>query len=354
MSGNPIYAANLVDANTMRVLDDLGPAKGRTFSPVFNNPGTYSFRLPITSDAARLVSKRASGVILFHNGVAIWSGGVTRIAHSGVAGSTSVTATGWIEELDHRYVRKSEEQALTFPSPGTVGGLIGKALVDQANAQTDTDGATRPLRASFGIATDTQTRIRAYKQGDSYGASFKELSEVENGFDFDVDPLTRRIYIRPPDAYADLTSVQFGYGLPPHNLEDFDVEDGDPLANRVTAVGSNGVPIAVDDATAITAAGVMLEEWSSISDVNGDTVAAFANAELVYKRYGSTVYKLKPASFGDLPRPYSDFQWGDLGYLSIDCGAVQVRSHPVRIFAGQIDISDNGDEIISELQVALT
>ena len=74
----------------------------------------------------------------------------------------------------------------------------------------------------------------------------------------------------------------------------------------------------------------------------------------MYKRYGRVTYQITPKQFGDLPRPYDDFEWGDVGYLSVDKGAFKLSDQAVRIFAGTLNYDDNGNEIISELQLALS
>jgi hypothetical protein len=149
--------------------------------------------------------------------------------------------------------------------------------------------------------------------------------------------------------------VRFGWGVEPFNLDDaVETSDGTALFNRENVVTSGGVVVAADDNVAVARAGVMLEEWTSLSDVADSTIAgAFANAELVAKRYGLITYQLTPKAYGDLPRPYADFEWGDQGYLSASQGALQISGQPVRLFAGTISYSDQGDEILTELEVAL-
>jgi hypothetical protein len=354
MSANPTVVCDLVDADTMSNLADLRPASNRSFKPIFNGPGSFSFDLPIDCAAAYKVKKRKTGVMITRNGRKIWSGALTDIVRSAKAANVSVTATGWEEELEGRFVRKAEEAALTFAT-ATVGGLVGKGLIDVANAQQDSSLVTRPMRVSFGLASDTQTRVRSYKQGDNYGAQFKELVEIENGFDYSVDPATKRINTRAPTAYTTRVGVQFAFGMTPNNLDDAVQTDSGDVKNRISVVASNGAVYVADDATAIAEAGVMLEEWTSLSDVvdsTGAIPAAYANAELVYKRYGVVTYQLTPIQFGDFPRPYDDFEWGDVGYLSVDKDSFQLRKQAIRLFSAKIDWDDKGNEIISDLTVA--
>lgn len=354
MSLNPVTTFDLVNANDMSLIWTLSEATGRSFKPVFNGPGTFSFTVPLDSDPAYLIAKRSTGVLITRNDRPIWSGGITNIVRSAAANTLTATATGWLEEFHHRYVRKGEEAALTFTN--IVGGVIVSTLISTCNAQQDTAAIVRPLRISFGVNTDTQQRNRSYHVGDNYGASIRELSTIENGVDFSVDPITRRLDCRAPTEFFDREDVKFGYGMDPNNLADVvETSDGDNLFNRENVTTSSGIVTVADDQSAIERAGVMLEEWISLSDVSTTSIAAaYANAELVVKRYGMTTYQLTPASYGNLPRPYDDFEWGDKCYFSVDRGAMQIEDQAVRMFAGTINYSDEGDEIVSELEVAFS
>lgn len=354
MSANPITVPQLVDANTNTPIQGLDGARGRSFSPVFNGPGTYRFTLPLNDKAAGLVKKRRTGVLLTRNGRDIWSGGVTSAIKSAAANSLQVTATGWLEEFDKRYVRKDEEAALSFSS--VIGGEIIHALVDAVNAQQDTDGNVRPLRMTFGTASDTEPRTTRFQAGSAYGSSMMSMVTIEDGCDLQIDHLARTISTVPPDSFAIRSNVRFGYGIAPFNLSDaIETNDGESLFNRESVALANGNVVVADDQVGINDAGVMLEEWTSLSDENDPTIGlAFANAELVYKRFGIITYQITPKEFGDLPRPYDDFEWGDVGYLSVDKDSFQVRDQAIRLFAGTLTYDENGNETLSELQLALS
>jgi hypothetical protein len=354
VSANPTTLFDLVNANDMSLLYPLTHAYGRSLKPVFNGPGTFSFTLPLDAEEAYFVANRSTGAKITRNDQVIWSGGVTNIVKSAQANTMSVTATGWLEEFDHRYVRKSEEAALTFAS--AFDGLIAQALVNACNAQTDTFGIVRPVRVIFDDFSARTNRTRSYHVGDNYGASIRELTTIENGGDIKIDPVTRAMRFVANTEYADRPNVRFGYGTDPNNLADAnETSDGTNLFNRENAVTSAGIVASTDDREAIERAGVMLEEWVSLSDVSDVNIAAaYANSELVVKSHGLTTYQLTSAPFGDLPRPYDDFDWGDQAYFSVDKGAMQIEKQAVRIFAGTINYSDEGDEVLAEIEVAMS
>jgi hypothetical protein len=172
----------------------------------------------------------------------------------------------------------------------------------------------------------------------------QELVDVENGIDVRVDPVTRTISTFAPTAFADRTNTAFGYGVEPFNLANAPQnDDGSNTANRITAVGSNGIAVPADDAAAIAAEGIMREDWLSLSDVADPAIiGAYANAELIYRRYGQVTYDLAPLPYGDVPRLYDDFELGDKVYLSVDAGALRVDSQAIRVFSVTIDVDAQG------------
>lgn len=353
MSTNPDLQLSLTRSSDLtHQIDGLSTVLSRTYRPAFNKPGTFDISVPIMSDAARLIRKRATALVAVRNGRTVWSGACTRISHSGSSGTTSATFTGWLEEANQRYIRKDEEQDLIFT--GVAGGNIVGLLVAEMNAQQDTDGGVQPTHLGFRIAFDTQLRTRAYKVGASYGASISELVEVEDGIDIYVDPVTRLITTKDPAAYVDRKGVRFGYYAEPYNLSDLQIDDdGTTLFNRVNVTLSNGLVVPADDQQAIQSAGIMLEQWLSLSDISNPTTGAeYANGELVYSRYGTTTYTITPEQYGDMPRLHDDFELGDKVYLSADYGALQVADQAVRIFSAQVDYDQQGNEILSSIGLA--
>jgi hypothetical protein len=306
MSANPKIALELVVANTMVTLPaDLSRATSRNFKPIFNGAGSFSLQVPLASDAARIARERAHGLVFYRNDRPVWSGGLTSIVKSAAANTCSITATGWHEELEHRQIWKVNEAGLVFGTPGVTGGTIINAIIAAINSQTDSNGTTRPVRLSFGTATDTQLRTGSYKAGDVAWTKIKELIEIENGCDIVTDWLTKQISTRPPDQYRVRKGVQFGFGTDPNNLDDVEeTVDGTVVGNRQSVVAANGAVYAADDTDAIGEMGVMLEDWTSLSDVKDPTIAAaYANAQLVFKARGLKTYKLTPKKYGDIPGP---------------------------------------------------
>jgi azurin len=306
MSANPHWEVALARSSDLQEIDGLPYAF--SLSPIFNRPGSLSMTLPLDADVAYQVVKHSTCVTCQRNDQLRWSGEIVAVVKDPQAMTLSLTATGWLDILNHRFVRPEEEASLVFVDQ--VGGEIARSLLAVANAQTDTSGIVRPTRLTFGSAQDTQTRTRAYKRSQSFGAGVQELSDIENGFDIFVDPLTRAVTTRAPDAFQRRGDVIFEYGVNLANAPQTD--DGSSSANRINVVGSNGLVFAADDPAVIDAQGVMREDWLSVSDVSDETIiGAYANAELVYREHGTVSYDLKPLPYGDVPRLWDDFELGD-------------------------------------------
>jgi hypothetical protein len=353
MSDTPDISFELVDPSTMSPLrGNLNLADNRVFRPIFNGPGSFSCTVKLDSDVARLVRKRSTGVLFIRNDDPIWSGGVTSIQKTAGSNQCTITATGWLEELEHRQIWRVNEPSLQFAAPGVPGGQIIHAIIDAINSQEVPTGVPRPVRIMPGSVFDTQTRTGSYKQGDNAWQKINELIEIENGCEIRVNPTTMRLDTYPPDAFTVRESIQFGWGVDPHNLGDLDeVDDGSSQGNVQSVVASNGSVYTAYDEAAIYDAGVMLETWGSIPVLDSTIVEAFANAELAVHAYGKKTWRLSPKSFGDMPRPYDDFNWGDICFLSADQGALQIDHQAIRMQSATLTYDDKGHEVISDLQV---
>lgn len=350
MSENPTWEVALAYSSSMETIGPLQYAF--SFTPIFNRPGSLSMTLPLDDEIAYSVVKHATCIIAQRNDEVRWSGSIVSVNRDPAAMTLSLSALGWLDELNHRFVRSDEEEFLSFTDERS--GTIVERLINVVNLQKDTAGIVRPTHLGFLGSSDTQVRSRSYKRGQSYGQAVQELVDVENGIDIRVDPVTRAISTLPPTSYADLTNVVFGLHVEPFNLANATQnDDGASTANRITTVGSNGISVPADDAEAIAAAGFMREDWLSLSDVaDSIIIGAYANAELVYRRYGQVTYDLKPLAYGDIPRLYDDFHLGDKAYLSIDAGALKVDNQAIRVFSATIDVDAQGNETISQIGTA--
>jgi hypothetical protein len=344
---------SLVLANTadMSPIGLLRYASSKQLQLVYNRPGTLNFQVPIDDGLSYSIVNRKTCVIAYRNDVPVWSAPVVSVRDAVPEDVLQVTCMGWLEELDHRFIRPSEEPGFIFSN--IAGGQIILALIAAANAQTDGNGVVRPTHVKAGVATDTQVRSRAYKRAESYGDNIRELCDVENGCDIFIDPISRSVTVRSPTDFADRLDCRFGYGIFPNNLETVSRQvDGTRMANRINVAGASSVtPVFAESQASMDDADTIIEEWITLSDVTQASVLGeYANGEVAYKKDGLTTYAIKPMSLGTVPRLFDDFQLGDKVYFSVDRGRFRVDTQPVRVFTASLTISDDtGDEIFDEI-----
>lgn len=350
MSANPDWEVTLANTTDMGAMGLLPGAF--TLTPIFNRPGTFSTTFALDHPQAYKVAKHSTCVVCQRNDSVKWSGAINNVVRDPAANTIAINAVGWLSELNDRQVRANEEVNLTFVAQ--VGGNIARELLETVNLQQDSDGTVWPTHLTFSQALDTQVRTRAYKRGQNYGQALQELSDIENGFDVYVDPVTRQLSTRPPTFFQDRTNAVFGFGVEPYNLRNAPQnDDGTETAERVVVVGSGGVFAVADDPSAMQSHSGMREKWITLSDVS-DTIilGAYANAEVLYTREGRITYDLSPKQYGDMLRLYDDFELGDKVYLSIDAGALQVDNQAMRVFSATIEVDAQGNEIISSIGTA--
>lgn len=361
MSSQPQWLARLVDATTMENLVYLNRARSRVFNPVYNRPGSFTAQVDIDSEPAMLVEEHSTAIMLERNGEAVWSGPVfsTTDSADGSNDVTNITAMGWFEEINHRYLWAQDEPDAVFTDNTKTGGEISFELLRFLINRTLSDGSPAPIRLRPGASTDTQVRSRSYKRGQNIGAAVTELIDIENGMDIDVDPILRTLNTRPPTSFVDQDKVHFGYKTAPNNVAAIGRQkDGMKTVNSYVSTGNNGIYIeGIDDPEVIGEQGVVLEGQISLSDVGDRTiVTAYSVAELEFFKRGGITLSVTPKSLPggkNIFRLYDDFFLGDQVYFSCDRGRVQYSRQPMRVFGATISIDDEGNENLSELQITV-
>ena len=219
-----------------------------------------------------------------------------------------------------------------------------------------------------------QVYTRTYAESTKLAQVLRELSDVEWGIDYDVDPLTRTLNtywgtIKPGTPLRgkglDKPAVIFGYNVHPNNVASVrDSRDASRLANRVNAQGKSGKGLA-QDIDSIQTYGIH-EETISLTDVadpappQPSILAVYAGSEVAMRLSPFRTITFTPkqyASDNNVPMFLEDFSIGDIIYLiavknTLVIGdlATGVRQ-PLRVFTAAVEIDDNND---AEKSVALT
>jgi hypothetical protein len=283
------------------------------------------------------------------DGTVFWSGPVWTVEEQGVSGNVTVTAQGWLKLLDKRVLRS--KTAFNDKTPSEIAfGLLGIA-----NGQ----GATSITQGSFfviienGVTVGEIRRNRTYEQFSSIGGEIAAMSQVENGYDIRVDPVTRvlDLYVK---YQRDMTTAVFGFGGDTlQNTSDAGRRiDASELCNRFTAVGKFGSFVA-EDGTSQAKYGIF-EETGTLSDVANPTVlGAYAGVEVALRSEPRQTYTIEPKQWksgSNVPRLFLDYDVGDIVYFSIDRGRFSVAKQGVRVFAVTVNIDEQGGEKVTNMQ----
>jgi hypothetical protein len=340
-------------------LGDLSNATSKANDIGLNRPGAARFSLSAYDDMAyeifhgdpvRATLQRS--IMVVRNKVILWSGFLTTMAGDFPNNGDMMnwTALGWFEQLNYRELHADLNFIGNNPATGKpwTDADIAYGLLSQANAQD-------PTWVSKGIASGPRVnRERVYKKGQKIGPAIHDLSQIENGYDYWVDPITRELHLSGAGSPYTQSAAHFGYKWGPNNLSRLSVqEDGTATRNRISANGPGGIGTD-EDATSISVNGIF-EETVNLAEVFDPVIlVAFAGAEIAIKAYPQIVYNITPfpAGAARIPQIFDEYQIGQKVFFSAKVGAFQVDKQAARVFSASIEIDANGNEIISSLQIS--
>lgn len=197
---------------------------------------------------------------------------------------------------------------------------------------------------------------------DNLGDLLQKLSDVENGFDFDLQ-ITRNKTIasdapviqmvvwpsRGTDYSNRSNAPTFGINCGPDNAKELSLSiDGTTVVNRAIVKGRSNTP-SVATASDNEQQRELFEEVLTLSDVGSTEVLnAFAASEVLIKRYARQIYSFAPEPYTGgkiVPQPMVDYDLGDTVRLlrrrRRSDGIVRAN---VRIFTMDISFDDNNTE----------
>lgn len=237
------------------------------------------------------------------------------------------------------------------------GGIVN---VDNAIFVVGENNGVTTTPISIGDITESQTREIKFQAGTKHGSAIDTLVNMEAGFDWYIDPLTREMDILYDNVKGtiygrgvDNTDVEFGYGWGPRNVSAFDLStDSSILANRMSIKGKYHTGVAYDE-DSINAYG-LYEDSVSLSDVvDEDILVAYAGAETAYRLQPFKTYNFTPFPYDGsdrIPLLFEDYDIGDIVYLTVKYGPLNIERQAVRVFGVSIDIDNEGNEKLGQIQ----
>lgn len=342
-----------------------------------NRPGSLGFSIDMGEKISGSIEQHRSEIQLVRewtigndvNREVHWSGPVWTYEEDFGNGILTVGTLGWMQDYYRRIIRgaytdlvgaviPSQEQAY----PAQAGDAITYSLLAKANAQKDMNGTVRPTRVSQGTAFITDPAYTAFpsfvssiQRGNIIGQKMQELSDIENGFDMNVDPVTRKLNLYYPRKASIKSNLHLAYNWGPENMDDVKrTYDAVRQTNRLGTYGrtSGTSPAIVEDRVSMDYWGVMLEEEMAIDTDSPSVLLGYAGAEVAIRGNPLITDSIVVSSddLESVPQYVEDFIVGDIGLYSARRGYRTLHNQPVRIFGIGATIS-NGEMTVDDFQI---
>lgn len=375
----PRYRFILADSVDLRVhKTDLVDATGKNFSLTLNRPGSASFSMPLDHPDAILVTPLRSALKIFRedsltNITLLWSGYVANIEEDVTNNRMAVSCVGWMERLNKRILRRAKTYN-TVDDADIIYDLLADANLTTSPAPDSyavpvVTGSWPPtptwisqgLKSSSDVSYSAANRIKTYDALTVIGPEIQALTELENGCDIYLDPLTRELAIYRKKM-LNRTGAIFGYNWGPNNLSAFNRSlDGTTEVNYMRVAGRPELTPQFAHDTAAQATYGLIEEVVTLSDAKDvGVLAAYAGAEVALRSTPRIIYAMTPFVFtegGRVPEPFRDYGVGDQIYFKARWGdrvnieGVSGKGQAVRVFGMSVNITEEGNESVS-LQVS--
>src|SRR5580765_3055871 len=237
------------------------PAQNPTWSDVLNESGACSFAMPARHPLCNrtLFALNKAGLHIYYDQALIWGGHLYN-AQGNAEGDVRFGFSSYFERVKRRYVDVSQRWTNTDISD------IAWGLISFTQGKTNGNLGMNWSRGASVTTGSFKDAAYPFWERKSIGDAIIDLSELSNGFDFDVTPFkVFRVYY--PSRGSVLT-IPMEYGK---NIQTFALtEDGTDTANTYSAIGAGdgkNTCIAVAGAPTQQAAYGLLEDSESFSDI---------------------------------------------------------------------------------------
>lgn len=344
------YRFDLVNAYSLAKIGTLHSARDRILDVTLNRPGNARFWMPTFAEYAKDVKKIKTALLVYVGNSCVWGGPIWGIQRDLEQRRMSITAVGWFQRLMRRmiYLNQVGDQPYSSMDAGT----MAINLLAKANARGVVPaGAPSATMITAGSVQASINRTRRFEVGQYIGQEIIKLSDIENGFDFYVDPISRQLHIYYPRYGQDRPDVLLAYNWGPRNVQNvLPQEDAETKVNGMLARGKYGNAWA-EDADDIAEFG-LLEDAVQLADVTDDNILlAYAGGE-VLTRTNPLTYNviLKPETEDAVPQFFVKYGLGDTVYLTARGDLDAINRQPMRVFGATINIDNQGNSRVSSLK----
>ena len=350
----PIWKMLLFDRSTGLAIGEFTQYSSGSYTKRLNAAGSAAATLSLDDPVCAFIEPLATVLSFERNGVTVWSGPITSRDDSLPGRSTTIQAVGFFDVLLKRIFRQ-ERTVFT----NVDAGQIASAILAEANAQFDT-GITLTTVETTVPRTDTYRRL------SSIGEQIVKLSQIENGFDFEVVGTEMRIYAeqgedRSASAAAGVDQVVLGYQAANQNISTFSRKvDTAGFTNRLSAITTGSVEV-VEDSNSVSEYG-LYEVTQDLGPVSADVGRAYAAAEVAVRGLPMETIDVGLITVDEDERcPRFDgnsnddshyFGLGDKVRVVIQDPSLPLIDQGFRVFSATVNLNASGAETVTGLQLA--
>lgn len=376
----------LCKTSNLGQIANLNSAHSKKLQLMLNQPGSATFWMHLEDDKCKYIEEHKTSIVCYRNNKAIWSGEIFDCVDNADTTNNAtlqVTALGWFELLNRRIVHTGLEweemlnksgasytpvatessQQLYYGKTEEPFGIprneIAVDLINRANIDV-------PTGITIGLNPEVSSLNYTIPQFHPVGELISQLTSIENSFDFNIDPLSRKFNIYYNQIKANTTMYGLGqdrgqgvrFTYPGNCILVNRTSHGTKTQNRTEAQGQYGV--GKGESLSSIAENGLFEKSESLTDVvNIDILIAYANIQTATLEQPFRILTFNPRSVSDsesysVPRPFIDYEIGDIVYATVSKGPRFIVGYPnpqpVRIFGLTVEIEDSGVEKITGIQ----
>lgn len=321
----------------------LPEALNRSYSYQLNRAGKASFTLPLTVERLQRFPLYigVTRLLIYREDKLIWAGVVWEVNED--AGDDDGNVNVQCIEIFHIL---SEKRYTSNTYTSTDAGTIAWGLINTTQGLTGGD-----LGLTQGTIQATQNRDRQYFD-EKIGEKIIQLTEVINGFDFEITPSIKVNTLGVFNVYSkrgatlNTFRLEYGEGLK-NNIQSWSRKRTlSDMVNSVIVEGEGYGDIALKstqtDSSMITAVG-LLQGRVQEKSVNQQTTLDSRADEFI--RVRKTEQPLYDITLNNAYDEFGLYDIGDIVSVKIKYGYVDINVN-MRIYGIDVRVSDTGEEVI--------
>ena len=350
----PIWKILLLSKTTGAALGEFTQYASGSYTKKLNAAGSANMTISLDDPIASQIVPLQTVLAFQRNGVVVWSGPITSRDDAVPTRSVTIQAVGFFDLLMHRVFRQARTVFTDVDA-----GQIASAILSEANAQSETGIRIASIET-------TSNRTEVFRRFESMGQSIVKLSQIENGYDFEVIGTEMHIYVqqgvdRSITAAPGVDQVVLGFQAATQNIATFSKKiDTSTFTNRLNAITVGSTEI-VEDSDSVASYG-LYESTQDIGGVSADIGRAYASAEIAIRGLPLETIdvSLIPVDEEERSPRFDGNQYNDSHYFGLGDNIRVVVQDPglplidasFRVFGATLTLDPSGAERVSGLQLA--